>query len=65
MKTFCVTVACVIVFMLFKGVTTLLGNAKGSVKLGNPNTCSEVKRCLFLLMPGVGKFFSSRAAFGS
>ena len=28
-------------------VTTLLENPKGPVKLGNPNTCAEVKLCYF------------------
>ena len=31
-------------------VTTLLGNPKGPVQLGNPKTCFEVKVCLFLFM---------------
>ena len=31
-----------------KIVTTLLGNLKGPVELGNSNTCAKVKLCLFL-----------------
>ena len=30
-------------------VTTLLGNPKGPVQLGNSKTCVEVKVCLFLV----------------
>ena len=29
-------------------VTTLLGNSKGPVELGNSNNCAEAKLCLFL-----------------
>ena len=32
-------------------VTALLGNPKGPVELGHPNTCAEVKLCLFLFIP--------------
>ena len=35
----------------FLFVTTLLGNTKGPVELDIPNTCAEVKLCLFLFMP--------------
>ena len=33
-------------------VTTLLENPKGPVKLGNPNTCNEVKLCYFFIYAG-------------
>ena len=29
---------------------TLLGNPKGSVELGNPNTCAETKLCLNFIL---------------
>ena len=32
----------------FMFVKTLLGDPRGPVELGNPNTCAEVKLCLFL-----------------
>ena len=35
-------------------VTTLLGNQKGLVEVGNPSTRAEVKLCLFLHMPALG-----------
>ena len=31
---------------------TFFGNAKGPVKLGNPNTCAETKLCLILFYSG-------------
>ena len=34
--------------MSFLAVTTSLGNPKGPVKPGNPNTCAEIKLRLFL-----------------
>ena len=34
----------------YAGVTTLLGNPKGPVEVGNLNICAEVKLCLFLFM---------------
>ena len=35
--------------MLFVSFTTLLGNPKGPVKRGQPNTCTKVKSCLFFI----------------
>ena len=32
----------------YRDVTTLLGNPKGPIELGNPNICAEAKLCLFL-----------------
>ena len=34
-------------FLPIKLLQTLLGNSKGPVEQGNPNTCAEVKLCLF------------------
>ena len=34
-------------------VTTLLGNLKEPVELGDPITCANVKLCLFLFMPAL------------
>ena len=41
-------------FLPIKLLQTFLGNLKGPVELGNPNTCAEVKLCLFFIS------FSSR-----
>ena len=32
------------------GVTILLGNSKGPVESGNPNTCTEVKLYMFIFI---------------
>ena len=52
-KSRCIFVLLAILFIVkfFKlSVTTLPGNPKGPIELGNPNNCAEVKLCLFLFM---------------
>ena len=41
------SVVFIVVFLRADSVSqTLFGNPKGSVELGNPNTCAETKLCL-------------------
>ena len=40
-------------FIGFMNATTLLGNLKVPVELGDQNTCAKVKLCLFLFTPAL------------